>query len=425
MAFNYVLFFARKCYNINMCKLNHLVLFSSALLLIFSLISCGHSNAVQSINENELFTLPYGNFEEQLSIVDLNRVGDVRLGITMRDGFFYIIDGEAKKLMELNSYGDLLTLFYNEDSQISKLLEKSNRPAESIHRGISFPFDYPGMLAVDSNKRIYTVCSIPRDRQEQSDDGTVLYSQTILRFNRDGSAIEYIGQQGPGGTPFPYIKNIYTTEKNELVVVSVSSEGTMVYWFAEDGFLKYMIPVTVKDAPSITGINDSSEVFLTIGNVVPDPSTYKLYVKIDYYSTYFDEESKVQSGVNYVQTLLYPLDVEAGLYEEPVSIPPYEESVVVDYSRLTYKIPYDFLGVTKNGWKFFIVKTDDGFNIEMIQSENQRMLRRHFNVNHNDIFFDTMSLSQDGILTAFYIEKEKARVVWYRTDSLIDTILKK
>ena len=390
--------------------------------LIFT--SCVKTETVQSISETELFTLPYGSFEEQLSVTDLNEVGDVRFGIAMQDGFFYIVNGESRKILELNSYGDLLTLFYNEDSQTARLLDNSSRPDKSIHHEISYPFDYPGMVAVDSNKNVYTVCSIPWDRQEKSDDGTTLYSHTVLRFARDGSSVDYIGQQGPGGTPFPYIKNIYTTSKDELVVVAASSEGMLVYWFASDGFLKYMIPVTTRDAPNLADKEERSDNFLTIQNVVPDPVSYKLYVQIDYYSTYVDEDSKVQSGINYVQTLLYPLNIENSTYEEPVSVPPYEESVVSDYSKLTYRIPYDFLGVTKNGWKFFIVKTEDGFNIEMIQSETQRILRRHFNASHSDIVYDTMCLSQDGILTAFYLEKEKARVVWYRTDNLIDAILK-
>ena len=280
------------------------------------------------------------------------------------------------------------------------------------------------MVAVDSNKNVYTVCSIPWNRQEKSDDGTTLYSHTVLRFARDGSYVDYIGQQGPGGTPFPYIKNIYTTSKDELVVVASSTEGTLVYWFASDGFLKYMIPVTTRDAPSIADADDQTDHFLTIQNVIPDPVAYKLYVQIDYYKTYIDEDSKVQSGINYIQTLLYPLNIENGTYEEPVSVPPYEESVVSDYSKLTYRIPYDFLGVTKNGWKFFIVKTEDGFNIEMMQSESQKILRRHFKAVHSNIVYNTMCLSQDGILTALYLEKEKARVVWYRTDNLIDAILK-
>ena len=390
--------------------------------LIFT--SCLGNETVQSISETELFSLPYGSFEEQLSVSDLNNVGGVRFGIAMQDGFFYIVNGESKKILELNSYGDLLTLFYNEDSEISHLLEQSNRPDLSIHHEISYPFDYPGMVAVDSNKNIYTVCSIPWNRQERSDDGSTLYSHTVLRFARDGSSVDYIGQQGPGGTPFPFVKNIYTTSKDELVVVAASTEGVLVYWFGSDGFLKYMIPVTTRDAPLLTDKDDTTELYLTIQNVIPDPVSYTLYVQIDYYTTYVDEESKVQSGINYVQTLLYPLNIETGTYQEPVSVPPYEESVVSDYSKLTYRIPYDFLGVTKSGWKFFIVKTEDGFNIEMIQSESQRILRRHFKAQHADIVYDTMSLSQDGILTALYLEKEQARVVWYRTDNLIDAILK-
>ena len=400
------------------------LLAAGLLLSAILFTACLKNETVQSISETELFSLPYGNFEEQLSVSDLNNVGSVRFGIAMQDGFFYIVNGESKKILELNSYGDLLTLFYNEDSETARLLEKSNRPDRSIHHEISYPFDYPGMVAVDSNKNIYTVCSIPWNRQEHSDDGATLYSQTVLRFARDGSSVEYIGQQGPGGTPFPFIKNIYTTSKDELVVVAASTEGLLIYWFASDGFLKYMIPVTTRDAPLISGKDDTTDMFLTIQNVIPDPLSYTLYVQIDYYTTYIDEESKVQSGINYVQTLLYPLNIESGTYEDPVSVPPYEESVVSDYSKLTYRIPYDFLGVTKNGWKFFIVKTEDGFNIEMIQSESQRILRRHFNALHSNIVYDTMSLSQDGILTALYLEKEKARVVWYRTDNLIDAILK-
>ena len=60
----------------------------------------------------------------------------------------------------------------------------------------------------------------------------------------------------------------------------------------------------------------------------------------------------------------------------------------------------------------------------MLQSENQRILRCQFKVDHNKIIFDSMSLSLDGIITALYLENESARVVWYRTDSLIDAIVK-
>ena len=127
-----------------------------------------------------------------------------------------------------------------------------------------------------------------------------------------------------------------------------------------------MVPITVKDAPMIAAEGESSEVYLTIENVIPDPSSYKLFVNIDYYTSYIDEDSKLYSGVNYLQTILYPLNILTETYEDSVSIPPYEESVVADYSKLVYKIPYDFLGVTKNGWKFFIIKNDTGFDVVIV-----------------------------------------------------------
>ncbi len=395
----------------------------AAIIIIITFTACNRNNTIQSISETELFNLDYGNFEEQLSVTDLNEVGDIRLGIGMRDGFFYIVDGYSKKIMELNSYGDMLSLFYNEDSNTSNIIQRYENLSEGLFHEISYPFDYPGQLALDSNKCIYTVCTIPRNRQEQGEGG-ILYTQAVLRISRDGSTVDYIGQQGPGGTPFPHIRHIYTTQKDELVVVSNSLDGFIVYWFGTDGFLKYMIPITSKNIPALENPNNDNEVYVTLENVIPDLNEYKLYLKIDYYTSFLDEESKVQSGINFTQTLLCSLDCETGLYGESVSIPPYEESIVVDYSRLTYKIPYDFLGVTDNGWKFFIIKTDTGFTIEMIQNESQKILHRNFEVNHNDNLFYDMSLSADGIITTLYVDKEKARIVWYRTDTLIDAILK-
>lgn len=397
---------------------------STIFFIFFGFFSCSKSEIVQSISETQLFKLNYGKFAQQLSVSDLNNTGVVRYGISMQDGFFYIVNGESKKIMELNSYGDLLTLFYNEDSEIANLLENSTRPEESVRHEISYPFDYSGPIAIDSNKTIYVASYVPKDRQEQSEDDSALLCQHILRMSRDGSNVEYIGQQGPGGIPFPYIKRVFTTAKDELVAVCVSTQGKIVYWFDKSGFLKYTIPVTKNTIPLTDAQGDSSEIFISIENVVPDPVSYKLYVQADFYSTYFDEDSKVQSGINYVQTFLYPFDIESEIYEKPLSIPAYEESVVSDYSKLIYRIPYDFLGVTKSGWKFFIIKVENGFNIEMIQNENQKILRRQFKVNHNNILFDSMALSLDGIITALYLEQEAARIVWYRTDSLIDAILK-
>ena len=60
----------------------------------------------------------------------------------------------------------------------------------------------------------------------------------------------------------------------------------------------------------------------------------------------------------------------------------------------------------------------------MIQSDSQKIIRRQFEMNHNNNLYFTMSLSPEGIITGLYFDKDSARIVWYRTDSLIESFLK-
>ena len=99
-------------------------------------------------------------------------------------------------------------------------------------------------------------------------------------------------------------------------------------------------------------------------------------------------------------------------------IPPYEQSVTEDFSKLTYKIPYDFLGVTKNGWFYFLLSTQDGYSVQIVNSKTQHVIKRSLSVNHDDILFSSFSLSDEGIISALLAEKEKCRVVWWKTDLL-------
>jgi len=101
--------------SMNRKRFRHLVYAAAAVSTAVLFVSCKRSNVVESVDENELFSISYGNFEDQLNMFDLTNVGNIHTSMTMRDGFFYIANGEAGKIMELNSYGDLLTLYYNED----------------------------------------------------------------------------------------------------------------------------------------------------------------------------------------------------------------------------------------------------------------------------------------------------------------------
>ena len=390
---------------------------------IFTFLSCSKSNQVHSVGENALFTLGYGNFEDELNLFDLAKTGSVRTYMTMRDGFFYVANGEARKILELNSYGDLLSLYYNSDV-LKDVAFAGKDSINSTKKAIPYQFNTLGPIAVDSRKYLYAVDTLPTERQERDSANRLLLSFVVLRFDANGKFIDYLGQEGPGGTPFPYVKNIYTTRENELVVVCTTNDGLVAYWFSTNGFLLYTVPVSQNTVPKIQR-NDSSDApaYISVSNLIPDCSAHKLYAKIDYYMTTLDSALKVQSGIEYQTTLLCPLNVETGIYEQSLEIPSYEYSVTENLTKEIYNLPFDFLGVTENGWFFFIVPNEEGFIVQMVQPDGQRIVKRSLNVDHSKILYYTLSLSGNGIITALFVKNENAEAVWWRTDSLLASFI--
>ena len=392
-------------------------------VLTFSLLSCTKSNQVHSVNENALFTLDYGSFEDELNLFDLAKTGSVRTYMTMRDGFFYIANGEAKKILELNSYGDLLSLYYN-DEVLKDVAFASKDSLNSTKKAISYPFSTLGPLALDARKYLYAVDTLPLERQERDVTKRLLLSNVVLRFDSSGKFIDYLGQEGPGGTPFPYVKNIYTTRENELVVICTTNDGLTAYWFSTNGFLLYTGPVTQNTVPKIQR-EDSSDApaYISVANIVPDASEKKLYVKVDYYMASLDPQLKVQSGIDYYTTLLCPLNVATGRYSDSLEIPSYEYSITENLTKETYNLPFDFLGVTENGWFFFIVPNEEGFIVQMVQPDGQRIVKRQLSVDHSKILYYTLSLSGNGIISGLFVKNENAEALWWRTDSLLASFI--
>ena len=386
-------------------------------------LSCSKSNQVHSVSENALFTLGYGNFEDELNLFDLAGTGSVRTYMTMRDGFFYIANGASKKILELNSYGDLLSLYYN-DEILRDVAFAGKDSINSTKKAVPYPFSTLGPVAVDSRKYIYVVDTLPVERQERDAGSRLLLSFVVLRFDSNGKFIDYLGQQGPGGTPFPYVKNIYTSQENELVVICTTNDGLVAYWFSTSGFLLYTVPITKSTVPRLN-LGDDSDVpaYISLENIVPDCAERRLYVKVDYYVASLDPQLKVQSGVDYYTTLLCPLDVTTGRYGNPLEIPAYEYSVTENLTKEVYNLPFDFLGVTENGWFFFIVPNEEGFIVQMVQPDGQRIVKRSLSVEHSKILYYTLSLSGNGIISALFVKSERAEAVWWRTDSLLASFI--
>ena len=419
------------CYmNIRKSFLNALNCLSVVFLLAAS-VSCSKMGAVANLKSETLFTLDYGKFENELDLYEMDKGSDFSSKILMRDGFFYLSDNNSKKIMQLNSYGDLLSIIYNPKYnpvpsfiQFSDIaIEPDGKPSvNATQRSTVYSFINPGNIALDSDKNLYIVDFLPEDRFEMNANGSQMLRQVVLRFSADGTYLDYLGQQGPGGTPFPFIKNIYTTKNNELVVVCITSDGYMVYWFSEEGFQKYVVPIYNSRLPECDE-NYDSQVYAFLDEIIPDYKGTKLYLKIDYSIEVFDDSSKVQSGIVYKKTLLYPLDMKTGQYETPLNVPPYEQVVKNELSRVYYDIPYDFLGITESGWFFFMIAEGDGYTISMIQPNGQKIIRRHISLPDEELVYYNLSFSPNGIVSAMVSTPQKTYVMWWRTDAIIQSLL--
>ena len=383
-------------------------------------------------------SLNYGKYENELQLFNLANLGNINTKIFMKDGFFFIADDNAKKIIQTTSYGDLLGIIYNpetnpEPSFVRKITNSNaigssteNYSQKTITQSAQkHPFNNISNLAVDSEKNIFVVDQITAERQEQDLQSKTILKEVVLRFTNEGNFIDYIGQEGPGGTPFPFIKDIFVTKNNELIVTCITTEGNTVFWFNSAGFLKYTIPIKTESIPLVKDEYDmdSTEYFVTIDKIIPDFTKQKLYIKTDYHKTVIDTESNVQSGIEYYQTLLHPLNVENGQFEEFLVIPPYEDVVTDGFSKLTYNTAFDFLGVTESGWFFFMIPDSTGYIVQMIQPNGQRIIKRHLKYNRDKTEYLNFTLSDDGIISALLASNEKVDILWWRTDSLIESIL--
>lgn len=402
--------------------------------ITFFLNSCTKENTLSSLARQELFKLSYGSYEDEIRLFNLNKTGDIDTSLVMQDGFFYIANDESKKIMQLTSYGDLVGVIYNKDTNpVPSFVDASAfetipsgvnlvEKETSTQMAVEYSFNDLGKIAVDRNKKVYAVDVLPQERFEVDGTNGVILREVVLRINADGTFDDYLGQQGAGGTPFPYIKNLYTTKNNELVIISMVTNGYIVYWYSETGMLLYTIPISLDAVPKIA-TDETTELFVSLHKIVPSYDQQLLYLKVDYHVSEIDASSKVQSGIAFERSLLYPLDIQTGMYGEPLVIPAYEEVVTDGYSKNTYLISYEFMGVTQSGWFFFTIADEKGYSIMVVQPNGQKILRRHLDVNHEEVLYQNFNLSYNGIISALLANEKEVEVVWWRTDSVIDNLI--
>lgn len=290
--------------------------------------SCDSSLQIKRIVRTDLFSIDYGLSENQ---IDLSSMGDSSIDIDMREGIFHILDGAGKKAMKFSSYGDLLALFYDKERlpepRIVKplLLSEDKRqdtlPVSQGRYAVSANFASPSRMAVDSAQIVYIADRVTNPAARVFDVQSQAYCDRIIRrFGAQGVEQLYLGQEGPGGTPFPFIVSIRILDDDTLMVVSASESVFLIHHFGKEGNLlgtlklnRSSLPLP-KELPSGENSPKGQRVHANLDGIVGsiEENSFKVTLKIDYYREYFDPASLVISRLEFAGSWLFVLDGLSG-----------------------------------------------------------------------------------------------------------------
>jgi hypothetical protein len=387
-----------------------------------------------TLEREDLFTLDIGRLEGGIDLYsDLALREGQKSSIAMTDGLFYITNSTGRKITRYNSYGDLLFMIYNEETNPPLLdLQAIDGMTQAITRwAIAYPLQSPGAIAIDSQKNIFVADRLTSDRYRYDKETDILYDTLLLHFDANGQFVEYLGRQGKGGSPFPYIERIYLSQNDDIVVVSKTGSDYIVYWFSSNGILQHEMLFKNDDMPipenglsvperGLSVPDKHEKLLVSLDGIAIAPDEKIIYVKTDYYREIFDETTGILSGSVPEGCSLWLFSVDGNGYIDEMNIPFYENSATINGRRGNETLFYTMLGVLENREAVFFFPAANGYSILSLNAgEPTRQRKRGFiDVSAEELEYSDFHLSSNGIISALLSTEWEARVVWWRTDML-------
>jgi hypothetical protein len=394
-------------------------LFAAASVLLLLLGACAEQGLV-SVAREELFTLEIGRLEDQIDLYNLEGGrGARKTSLAMRDGLFYLSDGNGGKVAHYTSYGDLLFMIYNEETNPPPMTLRTDAEGASVAtRGaFSYPLLEPGAIAVDSRKHIYVEDRLPYERRGFDAENRILEDSIVLHFDANGRFLEYLGKEGIGGSPFPRIERISVSAQDDFAVVCRLPTGWNIYWYDAEGTLLYFLPLANELIPIPP---DRQPVFPSIDSIAVSPDSKKLFVKVDYYRETFDESTNTKLGAEPDSSVIWLMKVENGAYEGTIEVPFFEQPASENNSRVTERLLYSLLGVVKNDRVFLAFPVEEGYSIMILSTDPHEQRRGFIQVEPEELQFNAFTISPEGILSALLATDFNAKLVWWRTDKFLE-----
>ncbi|MDR1933135.1 MAG: hypothetical protein LBQ57_09990 [Spirochaetales bacterium] len=391
-------------------------------VLALGLFSCGGAPR-ETLPREERFSIGIGKMEDEIDIFQFQQVAALsETSLYMRDGIFYVGSGSSFKVMEFTSHGDILSMYYNPDENPQPVIlqDASAGGARSNRRAYPYAFHSVGNIAVSGAKMLYVEDLLPREREVTDEKLGIKLNKIILRFE-NGEYRGYLGQDGIGGIPFPFIQSLHILKDDEISVLCRTMTDWIVFWFSAGGERLAAVRISAENLPAPEG----EGVFANLETIIPDYAEKVLYLKIDYYREGKDGPTGIKYGIEDSISRIYRFDAGTSRYDGFLDIP---QNVRRErggnlFEMQDVRYSYEFIGVAAGG-NFFLKSREEG-NVHqlLILAQNGHVLRRRdLAVEDSQLLFSVFHVSPEGILSALLASETGARVVWWRSDALLEGI---
>jgi hypothetical protein len=150
------------------------------------------------------------------------------------------------------------------------------------------------------------------------------------------------------------------------------------------------------------------------------PDERMIYLKVNYYKEVYDELTNTRAGTAADGSVLWCFDVDTEKYVREINVPSLESD---RQKGITDDRLYSLMGAAKNSCVFFYYPIEEGYSIMLLSAKDAARQRRGIlNVAPEELDYVTFSLSGDGMLTALLASEWQAKVVWWRTDKLVEGV---
>jgi hypothetical protein len=309
-------------------------------------------------------------------------------------------------------------MIYNEETNPPPLTLRTDVETNGVvtRWAISYPLREPGAITVDSRKHIYVEDRLPYERYSFDGENRILLDSIVLHFDANGRFVEYLGQEGIGGSPFPKIEKLYTSLRDEFSLVCHIPTGWNIYWFDAEGTLLYFIQLRNEQIPIPP---DRVPVFPSIDTIAVSPDSRRLFIKVDYYRETYDESTNTKLGTEPDSSVIWLMNVEDGTYGGTIEVPFYEYTLTENNRRVTERLLYSLLGVVKDDRVFLTVPVEGGYSVLILSLDSHAQRHGFIQVTDEELQFNAFNVSAEGILLALLATDWQAKLVWWRTDKFL------